>query len=66
LLKGAGWGEHDNFQDAEYCTTADGRMRFKSGWKKFAKDFDLKAGLVVLILFHMKEDGYVKVSLDAL
>ncbi|KAM0833986.1 hypothetical protein ACQ4PT_063911 [Festuca glaucescens] len=60
------WGEYDNFQDAEYRTTTDGRICFKSGWKKFAKDFDLKAGLVVLILFHMEEDGYVKVSFDAL
>jgi hypothetical protein len=61
-----GWGEYENFQDAEYRTTTDGRICFKSGWKKFAKGFDLKAGLVVLILYHMKKDGYVKVSLDAL
>lgn len=61
-----GTGEYDNFQDAEYRTTSDGRMRFKLGWKEFAKDFGLKVGLVVLILFHMEEDGYVKVSVDAL
>jgi hypothetical protein len=61
-----GTGDYDNFQDAEYHTTSDGRMRLKLGWKEFAKDFGLKVGLVVLILFYMEEDGYVKVSFDTL
>jgi hypothetical protein len=57
-------GEENNGQEAEYDTSTDGRMRFKSGWFEFAGQFNLRAGSIVLILF--SKSRYVNISFDVL
>ncbi|KAM0845571.1 hypothetical protein ACQ4PT_056282 [Festuca glaucescens] len=59
-------GEYNHWFDASYYTTTDGRLRFKSGWEEFVGKFDLEVGNVVLILFHMGSNGYVKIFFDVM
>ncbi|KAM0847796.1 hypothetical protein ACQ4PT_054800 [Festuca glaucescens] len=59
-------GEDNHWFDASYYTTTDGRLRFKSGWECFVSNFDMEVGNVVLILFHMGSDGYLKIFFDVL
>ena len=37
--------------DAEFCPTADGRLRFTKGWAEFVKANDLKSGQTGLVIF---------------
>jgi hypothetical protein len=62
----SGWVIRGPHSQAEFATCSDGRMKIKSGWGKFISNQDLKAGLVVLIMFRNDERGFVNMSLDFL
>jgi type II secretory pathway component PulL len=51
--------------EAEYYKSKDKRIRFKSGWKEFAANNNLTAGVAVLIMFHMRRST-VKISFDVI
>ncbi|KAM0883720.1 hypothetical protein ACQ4PT_031458 [Festuca glaucescens] len=48
--------DHNEYEEAEYYTSLDGRVRFDSGWKTFAEDNGLGPGDVVVMLFDMIDD----------
>ncbi|KAM0923543.1 hypothetical protein ACQ4PT_005461 [Festuca glaucescens] len=47
-----------------YYTTTDGRMKFESCWAEFVKEYDMEAGNIILILFHMGGTGVINISVD--
>ncbi|CAM0873423.1 unnamed protein product [Alopecurus aequalis] len=70
-IKRRGWsvlqiGDSELKHAAFFYTSTDGRLRFKNGWVKFVEKFDLEVGLVVLVMFHMDNNGYVNISFDVM
>ncbi|KAM0904274.1 hypothetical protein ACQ4PT_018107 [Festuca glaucescens] len=55
------YGYHPN---GAYYTTSDVRMKFESCWAEFVKEYDMEAGNIILILFHMEGTGVINISVD--
>ena len=59
------FGDFDVVTEANYSRVVDGRMRFNDGWLNFASECKLKAGMMVLMLFHIINDK-LHISFDVI